>query len=131
MLTGGVNYVNYIGKKYGIEKESVFYDSDLFVFPTYNETFGLVIVEAMAHGLPVIATDEGAISDIIIDGETGLIVEKRSPYKLAEKMKILLDDPQTAKLIGAKAQVHYKENFTLGKFEKRICDILADCCLKR
>ena len=46
----------YVGTKYGIEKEKVFSQADIFAFLTFNETFGLVSLEAMKFGLPVVST---------------------------------------------------------------------------
>ena len=80
--------VSYRGRRVGAEKEAFLAGADIFVFPTFylNECFPLVLLEAMAHGLPCISTDEGAITDIIDDGVTGLIGRKQDPADLADKM---------------------------------------------
>ncbi|WP_259325232.1 glycosyltransferase family 4 protein, partial [Phocaeicola vulgatus] len=71
--------VTYVGRKVREEKEAFFRQADIFVFPTYYETFGLVNLEAMEYKLPVISTNEGGIPDIVKDGENGLICEKQNP----------------------------------------------------
>ena len=70
------------GPKYGEEKFREFQRADIFVFPTYYEVFGLVILEAMQYSLPVVSTFEGAIPDIVVENETGFLVEHRMPVCL-------------------------------------------------
>ena len=120
------NCVSYLGKKYNHEKHKIFQSSDIFVFPTFyeNETFGLVNIEAMMFGLPVISTSEGGIPDIVQDGETGFIVDKQNPKKLAEKIKQLIDNPEKASLMGEKGRQYFLEKYTLEVFERRMVHIL-------
>jgi glycosyltransferase involved in cell wall biosynthesis len=65
---------------------------DVFVFPSLFEGFGLVILEAMARGIPVITTTHTAGPDIIIDGEDGYIVPIRSEQAITEKLELLAND---------------------------------------
>lgn len=118
--------VRYLGKKYGEEKESCLDDADLFVLPSLNECFPLVLLEAMAHGLPCVSTDEGAIADIIDDGRTGLIVRKQDPADLADKIGTLLQDAALRGRMGAAGRQKYGERFTLAQFERRFADCLMD-----
>ncbi len=66
---------------------------DIFVLPSYSEALGLVIMEAMASGLPVIATKTSGAKDLIEDGETGFLVPIGDPPAIKEKVKILLENP--------------------------------------
>jgi glycosyltransferase involved in cell wall biosynthesis len=120
------NCVSYLGKKYNDDKHKIFQSSDIFVFPTFyhNETFGLVNIEAMMFGLPVISTSEGGIPDIVQDGETGFIVDKQNPKKLAEKIKYLIENPDNAILMGKKGQEMFFKHYTLEIFEERLTHIL-------
>jgi len=119
-------YVTYLGKKYGADKYKIFQSSDIFVFPTFyhNECFPLVLLEAMQFGLPIISSNEGGITDIVKDSETGFIVEKQKPKLLAEKIKWLIDHPKEARLMGEKGQKYFLEHYTLEIFEKRMKHIL-------
>ena len=65
---------------------------DVFVFPSLFEGFGLVILEAMARGVPVIATANTAGPDVVADGEDGYIVPIRSHQAIAEKLELLAND---------------------------------------
>ncbi len=79
-----------------------FYRSARFVVVPSRcfETFGLVAAEAMSHGLPVIASGIGALPEVIEDGVTGFLVESGNHQKLAEKMKVLWDDPDLCSRMG-------------------------------
>ena len=73
--------VNYVGPKYGIEKDAFFTDVDLFIFPTRytNETEGIVNHEAMSHAIPVIAYGRGCIPEIV-GSDCGLVIETDQPF---------------------------------------------------
>ena len=61
-----------------------------------------VIMEAMAAGLPVISTDVAAVSEMVVDGETGFIVPEKDSAALARRMACLVDDPELARTMGMK-----------------------------
>ena len=61
-----------------------------------------VIMEAMAAGLPVISTDVAAVSEMVVDGETGFIVPEKDSAALARQMACLMDDPHLARTMGMK-----------------------------
>ena len=117
----------YKGKKYGKEKDSFFRNADIFVFPTYYETFGLVNLEAMEYKLPVISTNEGGIPDIIKDGENGFICLKKNPSSLADCIEKLLIDENLRHNMGEDGYRKLKTNFTLEAFENNIASILQKC----
>ena len=76
---------------------------DLLVFPSTYEGFGLVVLEAMSQGLPVIATPVGCVPDLIRDGENGVIVPPRDAQALASAVRRLMDSPDERQCIGRKA----------------------------
>lgn len=118
--------VEYIGKRYGKEKEACYANSDIFVFPTYyhNECFPLVLLEAMSYGLPCVSTDEGAICEIIDDGKTGYVVEKNNPQQLADKLEVLINDAALRKTMGDAGKAKFEELYTVDKFEWNLFNIL-------
>ena len=117
--------VTYVGRKVREEKEAFFRQADIFVFPTYYETFGLVNLEAMEYKLPVISTNEGGIPDIVKDGENGLICEKQNPVSLADCIAKLLDDEELRVKMGNAGYDKFCREFTLQQFEYRMLDILS------
>jgi glycosyltransferase involved in cell wall biosynthesis len=85
----------------------------------------LVLIEAMAHGLPVVATYEGAIPDIIEDGVTGFLVPTRNVGALADRIALLLGDEGLRKAMGKRARRRYEERHQLDRFERELVRILA------
>lgn len=117
--------LNAVGPKYGEDKNVYWQYADIFIFPTFyhNECFPLVLLEAMQHALPCISTNEGAIPDIIDDGETGFIVNKKNVEHLAAKILELAEDKDKRFNMGFNGYKKFKEQYTLQVFENRICDI--------
>lgn len=122
--------VIYLGKKYGNEKEEVFLNADIFAFPTFYhfETFGIVNIEAMMYGLPVISTNEGAIPEIVENQNTGFIVSKNNVNELADAIEILIKDPAKRLQMGQAGKKKFKEKYTLTKFENTFNSILNGLC---
>ena len=116
--------VLYLGKKYNEEKKAIFLESDVFVLPSWNDCFPLVLLEAMQAGLPIISTSEGGIPDIVLDTETGYIVPQKNATALADRLEILITDPQNRKVMGKKGREHYESNFTIEVFEYKLKEIL-------
>jgi glycosyltransferase involved in cell wall biosynthesis len=76
----------------------------LFVMPSYYESFGISVVEAMAFGLPVVCTRAGGIPETVDDEVTGLIVEPGNSFQLAESISQLLRDSQRRARLGLAGQ---------------------------
>ena len=118
--------VLYHGPKYGEEKEHYWSMADVFVQPTYEDCFPLTILEAMQHGLPVVSTDEGAVPDMVADGENGFICRRKDAEGLAQALERLLQDEALRHRMGAEGYRIYQEKFTLQCFERRFVE-----CLRR
>lgn len=117
--------VRYVGPIYGEEKLALFREHDIFAFPTYNDAFPLVVLEAMQQGLPVVSTDEGAIPEMVVDGETGFVVPKRDTGALAARLEQLVVDPNLRARLGAKGRDRYVAHFTAEQFEQNLASALA------
>ncbi|WP_188896626.1 D-inositol-3-phosphate glycosyltransferase [Microlunatus endophyticus] len=74
--------------------------------PSYNESFGLVALEAQACGRPVVATDVGGLRYAVHDGETGLLVAGHDPVLWADALEKLLDEPELAREFGRNGALH-------------------------
>ncbi|WP_417885233.1 glycosyltransferase family 4 protein [Zunongwangia sp.] len=120
--------VEFLGKRYGSDKEKIFLSSSLFVFPTFykNETFGIVNLEAMNAGIPIISTDEGAISDLIENGYNGFLIEKQNSEILAEKIYYLYCNKDIAHQMGLNGRKKLLAEFTIEKFEKKLLNCLQN-----
>ena len=114
----------YGGRKYGVEKAMAYSRADIFVFPTHYETFGLVNLEAMQFALPIVSTLEGGIPDIVEDGVTGFLVPPLDVDKLAEKLEILIKDPELRRRMGQNGKKRFETHFTIEIFERRLTEVL-------
>ena len=82
---------NFVGYLQGLELASAYASADAFVFPSRTETLGLVLLEAMAAGCPVVAANSGGIPDIVTDGENGYLFEVDDPDGAVTATKKLLE----------------------------------------
>ena len=84
--------VNFLGPVWGEKKYQYLSISDLFVLPTLHEGFGIVFLEAMHCGLPIITTDNGGQTDFLTDGENGFLVPVKNVDILAERLYLMCND---------------------------------------
>jgi glycosyltransferase involved in cell wall biosynthesis len=96
---------------------------DVFALPSYREGFGLVIIEAEAMGVPVVASNVPGPIDAVRHGETGLVVPVKDAVALAEALEILLNDSSKRATYGAAAAAFVRDNFEQKEFLQRV---LAD-----
>jgi glycosyltransferase involved in cell wall biosynthesis len=80
--------------------------------PSRREGFGVACLEAMAHGRPVVATDVGGLRDLVVDGETGLVVPPRDPAALRAALDRLLADPALRRRLGSAGRRRAQERFS-------------------
>jgi glycosyltransferase involved in cell wall biosynthesis len=83
---------------------------EIVLLPSEKETFGLVAIEAMARGKPVVATRVGGLPEIVRDGETGLLIDQ-DEASLADAIRCLLDDPVRATQMGSAGRAWVRERF--------------------
>lgn len=103
---GAKDKVNFIGKVSDAELPKYYNQADLFVLSSTNkhEAFGLVLLEAMASGLPVIASDLPGVRKVFTDGQEGLSAKIADPFDLAEKIKRILSDEAARARIAQSAR---------------------------
>jgi glycosyltransferase involved in cell wall biosynthesis len=84
--------VRFAGKVSNEEIPEYMSKADVFALPSLSEGFGIVNIEAMASGLPIVTTNVGGLPEIIINGENGFLVEPKNPEALAEKILFILNN---------------------------------------
>lgn len=92
---------------------SIIQAGDIFVLPSRAEPFGIVVIEAMALGRPVIAMEAGGPVEIVAQGETGLLTPPLQAEPLANAILSLLANPQQARQMGQRGRARYEERFTV------------------
>lgn len=115
-LTGPLN---------GSALEATYADADLFCSTSDYEGFGLAVVEAMAAGLPVVATAVGGIVDVVVDGLTGILVPPRDVAALVDAISELLTDRERARQMGEDGRVRAVEHFDAEQMVRRFEDLYA------
>lgn len=118
--------VSYLGPMYGSDKINMFKNAFCFVLPTVNDCFPISILEAMSYGLPVVSTDEGAISELIVDKKTGYIIEKNNPERLANVLESMLINIDITSQLGLNAQKIFYKKYTIEIFESNFCRIMNE-----
>lgn len=96
--------------------------ADITIMPSHYESFGMVAVESMASGTPVIASNVGGLSYTVKDGETGFLVPEENHFALAEKVHELLKNPDLRDQLGAQAAEHALQ-YSWSNIASQIADI--------
>jgi glycosyltransferase involved in cell wall biosynthesis len=104
---------------------------EIFALPSKGEGFGLVFLEAMAHGKPVIGGAHGGIPDIVEDGTTGILVPHGDVEKLAQAIAFLLENPAQAKEMGARGKDRVLRSFSFEQFQIHLTQILSSHVLSQ
>lgn len=103
------------------DKAVFFQNAGIFIFPPREpEGHPWVIIEAMAAGLPVISTDQGAITESVIDGVSGFIVGKQNPAQIAGKIRVLIENQDMRMRMGREGRRLYEEHFTEEKMVENL-----------
>ncbi len=120
--------VQFLGAVYGEKKEELFQKSDIFVFPSHYpfEAFGLVNLEAMQVGIPVITTNIGALPEMVLNGRTGYIIPPKKPNILAEKINLLVEDPDLRRKMGREGKKRFNEMYSFDAYTSNVKEILND-----
>jgi glycosyltransferase involved in cell wall biosynthesis len=95
------------------DKAALLQRASVFVLPSHFEALPMALLEAMAAGVPVIATRVGGIPDVVSDGRDGLLVEPRDPAALSAAIGALLDDPGERARLGRAARRRVSESFSV------------------
>lgn len=96
--------------------------AEVVVMPSHYESFGMVALEAMACGTPVIASEVGGLGFLVQDGETGFTVPDDDPDQLCRRLALLLDDPELRARMGTRA-AQYALDYSWDKIASKIVDV--------
>jgi glycosyltransferase involved in cell wall biosynthesis len=102
------------------DKPTFFSGVDVFCLPSHHEPFGIVLIEAMAQALPIVATDSEGPSEIMHDGIDGVLVPRDDAERLAQALGAMLAEPERAARLGATAYRQARETFDLPCVARRL-----------
>jgi phosphatidyl-myo-inositol dimannoside synthase len=114
--------INFRGAVDDIALRDLYDRCEIFALPSRKEGFGLVFLEAMAHGKPVVAADSTATPEVVVNGETGVLVPYGDVAKLADALISLGDDPKLARDLGARGLERVRQRFS---FQRYLDDVRA------
>ncbi len=97
---------------------------DLIILPTYEETFGLIVAEAMLMGTPVIGSDAGGVPEIITHKKNGLLFETKNHHDLKEKIELLIENQSMRDRIREEAVIYADENYNYHNHFKKLETII-------
>lgn len=122
--------VQFLGTVSDVELRSYYHAADVFVLPSINksgktEGLGVVLLEAMASGCPVIGSNVGGIPDIIIDGENGFLVPERDSAMLAEKIIQVFSDGKLKETFQKKGYARIQHSFTWDSISFQISNVYS------
>lgn len=122
-LTGVVRFAGFVPEA---DKVDWYNLADIFVLPSRLEGFGLAVTEAMACGRPVVASRAGALPEVVVDGETGVLCDPHSQADFAEAILRLLEDRALARAMGQAGQERVKRLFQWDESARRTLQIYEE-----
>lgn len=117
--------VVFLGKRDQDKLPYYYSAAELLVMPSHYESFGMVALEAMACGTPVIASEVGGLAYLVKDGETGFTIPDQEPDTLCEKISWLLNDHDLRRSMSERA-VKYAQDYAWEKITSQIVDVYQD-----
>jgi glycosyltransferase involved in cell wall biosynthesis len=105
--------------------------ADVLVHTSRWEGFGIVLLEAMLAGLPVVATRVSAVPEIVVDGETGALVEAGDAEGVARELAALLGDPVRARRLGEAGRARARSEFSVARMTERTIEVYEEALTSR
>jgi len=115
--------VHYVGAVEGVAKARLLGEADVYLMPSHHEGMPISVLEALAHGLPVVATRVGSLPEVIEEGVTGRLVPPQSPSALADAMSVFACDESLRRRVGRAARGLAASRFSLKRFERDLVAI--------
>jgi glycosyltransferase involved in cell wall biosynthesis len=114
------NRTKFVGRVSRAEIPKYFGAADLFVHGSLIEASGNALLEAMAAGLPIVCTNAGGPAEYVADGIAGFVVPVADPQKMAQKIRLLLDDHELRRRLGDQARQRAESHFGYDEMIRQI-----------
>ena len=115
-----------MGPKYGHDKYEIYSKADIFIFPTSWESFGVVALEAMQFGLPIITNRVGSLPYILDEGNAGFLVNGNSKVEYLDYIENIINGKLSLKKIANNSRIRYNDMFKKDKYELNISKLFAE-----
>ena len=122
--------VKFRGKISDEELHKQYLANDIFIFPNHMQTWGLVVMEAMASGLPVIVSKTTGAAEVLTDGENALMVNPKSPDEVAKSVKLLIDDHDLYLRLSQNGRKFVEENISWQKYAHQMLKVFESAQAK-
>lgn len=106
--------------------EKFYTNADVYIQPSFSESFGIAVVGAMAHGLPCIVSNSGGLSEVVKNGKTGFVLEQKKPEAYVELLLFIYDNPYESIKLGMKGYDRFKELFTKDQWYQSMENVLKN-----
>jgi glycosyltransferase involved in cell wall biosynthesis len=121
------NHCVFLGRVPHDDMPKVYAASTVLVLSSVYESFSLTILEAMACGKPVVATNVGGIPELVVDNETGFLVEPRNAPALAAAILRILENPQKARQMGSSGRERVKRHYAKNVIARKVLNVYERC----
>ncbi len=118
--------VRFLGPRPHEALPDYYHAADIVAVPSFYESFGLVAVEAMACGVPVVASRVGGLASTVVDGRTGYLIAWRCPEPFAEKIELLLANEELRRALGAAARERVAGAYSWGKVAEAVAGLYQE-----
>ena len=126
---GVAPYVRFLGARADVP--DVLQVVDVFVLPSLREGLPLVLLEAMAAGVPIVATDVGGNRQAVHEGQNGFLVPSENPAALAQAIRRLIDDETLRTQFSRQARQLFEQHFTIGRMVEQYDRVYKQCLARR
>jgi glycosyltransferase involved in cell wall biosynthesis len=123
------SHFQFVGSVFGEDKLAFFRDGDILLFPSYRESFGIAVLEAMASGLSTVAYSVDMLPDLINDSTSGFLVPPGDITGVSTKLLTLIEDPKLRAAMGQNGRDFVREQFSLpvvAEKVKKIYELIID-----
>lgn len=114
------------GPAYDEEKARLLSNADIFFYPSSHDALPLVVLEAMAHGLPVVTSTQGALSDVVLHADCGYLFHAHDGQNFLEVLIELCQDRQKRQQLGRNAWQRYRRQYSFAAFDAGLLRIVSE-----
>ena len=121
------SHVSFLGKIPENKWCDIFAKNDIFLFPNHMQSWGIVVFEAMASGVPVVVSKTAGASEVLTNGETGLLINPKAPGEIADAVVRLVETSGLYERLSKNGRALVENNISWQRYTKEMLDVIASC----